>query len=143
VFRLKRVYTEATPSDGTRILVDRLWPRGLTKERARVDLWLRDLAPSADLRTWYGHDPTRFARFRERYRLELFRQRDALSTLAIEGERRTITLLHAAADSRRSNAAVLKELLEEVLGAGGPRRPGRTGSPARPAQPARHRRAAT
>ncbi|EQD36023.1 protein containing DUF488, partial [mine drainage metagenome] len=75
----------------------------MTKERADVDLWLRDLAPSDGLRKWYGHDPKRFDRFRERYRKELVRNRDPLASLAIQGERGTVTLLHAAADSSRSN----------------------------------------
>jgi uncharacterized protein YeaO (DUF488 family) len=80
-----------------------------------VEVWQRELAPSDELRRWYGHDPTRFARFRERYRLELLDQRDALAALALQAERSTITLLHAAKETGRSNAAVLKELIEEVL----------------------------
>ncbi len=118
MIRLKRVYDPPSPSDGTRVLVDRLWPRGLTKRAARVDIWQRDLAPSDELRTWYGHDVDRYPRFRERYRLELVRQRESIVNLALAGERRTVTLLYAAKDSRHSNAAVLGELLEEALAGG-------------------------
>ena len=71
VVALKRVYEPAEPSDGTRVLVERLWPRGLSKERAKVDLWLKNIAPSSELRTWYGHDPARYAEFRRRYEAEL------------------------------------------------------------------------
>lgn len=127
MIQVKRVYDPPMPSDGTRVLVDRLWPRGVTKARARVDVWQRDLAPSQELRFWYGHEPSRFLGFRKRYRLELFQQREALSMLAIEAELGTVTLLCAATDPNRSNAAVLKDLLEEVLEGGrapfAPRRP--------------------
>lgn len=115
MIRTKRVYDPPSPSDGQRVLVDRLWPRGLTKEKARIDSWRRDLAPSTDLRIWYGHDPAKFDRFRERYRTELLRQRDALATLAIASEKGTLTLVYGAKDPRFCNAAVLKELLEDVL----------------------------
>lgn len=126
MIRLRRVYDPPSSSDGVRILVDRLWPRGLTKERARVGAWRRDLAPSDGLRRWYGHDPARFTRFRERYRLELLQRREALATIAIQAERTTVTLLYAAKGSSRSNAAVLRELIEEVLGGGITKgRPGR------------------
>lgn len=126
MIQLKRAYERPSPSDGTRVLVDRLWPRGLTKEFVRVDDWRRELAPSTELRKWYGHDPARFSRFRERYRMELFRHREELASLAIQGERQRVTLLYAAMDARGSNAAVLKELLEEVLNGGrSPRNPRR------------------
>jgi uncharacterized protein YeaO (DUF488 family) len=121
MIRLKRVYDTPSASDGTRILVDRLWPRGVSKASARVDDWRRDLAPSAELRVWYGHEPAKFARFREQYRLELFRRRDELASLAIQGEREPLTLLYAAREPQTSNAVVLKELLEEVLEGGPPR----------------------
>ncbi len=119
MIRTKRVYDPASPSDGRRILIDRLWPRGLTKERARVDNWHKDLAPSSELRIWYGHDPAKFPRFRERYRTELLRQREALANLAVESKSGTVTLVYAAKDARHSNATILKELLEEIL-RGGP-----------------------
>lgn len=121
MIRTKRVYDPASPGDGHRILIDRLWPRGLTKEKARVDRWRRDLAPSTELRIWFGHDPEKFPRFRERYRTELLRQREALANLAVESETGTVTLVYAAKDTRHCNAIVLKELLEEIL-RGGPAR---------------------
>ena len=119
MIQVKRVYEPPSPSDGRRILVDRLWPRGLTKAVARVDEWERDLAPSQDLRIWYGHEPSKFHRFRERYRRELLQKSDALATLAIQIERETVTLLCAAKHPELSNAAVLKEVLAEVVEAGG------------------------
>ncbi len=112
--RLKRAYDSAAPGDGKRILVDRLWPRGVRKAAAHLDGWRRELAPSEELRRWYGHDPTRFGQFRLRYRVELLRQRDALASLVLEAERGPVTLVYAARDSATSNAAVLRELLEEL-----------------------------
>ncbi len=127
VIRTKRVYDPPLPTDGRRILVDRLWPRGLTKERARVDAWERDLAPSTELRIWFGHDVARFSSFRQRYRKELLRRRDALVALAREGERSPVTLVYAARDAEHCNATVLQELLKEVLEA----------APANPPPPSR------
>lgn len=120
MIQTKRVYDSPSRSDGKRVLIDRLWPRGLTKTAARVDRWERDLAPSAELRKWFGHDPRRFPVFRERYRMELLRHREALASLALDGEREPMTLVYAASDSEHCNAVVLKELLEEVLEGGGP-----------------------
>ena len=114
MIQTKRVYASPSRSDGRRVLIDRLWPRGLTKRQAQIDLWERELAPSSQLRTWFGHDPTKFARFRERYRAELMRHRDALVSLVLQSERETVTLVYAAKDPQHSNAAVLKELLEEI-----------------------------
>lgn len=120
MIRTKRAYDPPTPDDGLRVLIDRLWPRGITKERARIDRWSRELAPSTELRRWFGHDPNRFERFRERYRAELLRQRDALAALAVEAEKGPVTLVYAAKDDRHCNATVLKELLSEVLRGGLP-----------------------
>ena len=114
MIRTKRVYDPPSSSDGTRVLIDRLWPRGLTKERARVDRWAKELAPSAELRTWYGHEPAKYPRFRERYRAELLKQPDLLHELAMESERGPVTLLYAARDSHHCNAEVLEELLREL-----------------------------
>ncbi|HEV2404985.1 MAG TPA: DUF488 domain-containing protein [Ktedonobacterales bacterium] len=112
--RIKRAYEEPAPEDGVRVLVDRLWPRGLAKERARIDLWLKDVAPSAELRRWYGHDPERFAEFQSRYTAELAREpaRTALETLRDLARRGPVTLVFAAKDRARSNAAVLQDLLD-------------------------------
>jgi uncharacterized protein YeaO (DUF488 family) len=111
---MKRAYDAPSPDDGERILIDRLWPRGVRRDAAKLADWRTDLAPSAALRTWYAHDPAKFPRFRERYRAELFRHRDALADLVIKGERGRVTLVYAAKDAKRCNATVLKELLEEL-----------------------------
>jgi uncharacterized protein YeaO (DUF488 family) len=112
--RVKRAYEPARPEDGKRVLVDRLWPRGLARARAALESWRRELAPSTELRRWYGHDPAKFDRFRTRYRMELLRHRDALVNLVLDAERGPVTLVCAARDVQRSNAAVLKELVEEI-----------------------------
>ncbi|HEX2667758.1 MAG TPA: DUF488 family protein [Gammaproteobacteria bacterium] len=112
--KLKRVYLKPEPRDGFRVLVDRLWPRGLTKQKARVDRWLRDLAPSNTLRKWYGHDPRRWAGFKRRYRAELkgARQREALAELKrLRREQNTVTLLFSSREERFNNAAALKVFL--------------------------------
>jgi len=113
LFLTKRVYEPPARSDGVRILIDRLWPRGLRRELAQIDEWLRDLAPSTELRRWYGHDPAKFPQFREQYRAELLSHPDEIADLARRGARETITLLFAAAELRYSNARVLQELLME------------------------------
>lgn len=110
---LKRVYDEPDVSDGMRVLVDRLWPRGLSKERARVDVWLKEIAPSNELRKWFGHDPEKFAEFRRRYETELASEQgqEELKKLRELAKHGTITILFAAHDSEHSNAAVLRDLL--------------------------------
>jgi uncharacterized protein YeaO (DUF488 family) len=95
--RIKRAYREASPSDGIRILVDRVWPRGITKKRARIVEWRKDLAPSASLRKWFGHDPTRWNLFRRRYRTELKRSMEDLQKLACLSSKQTVTLVYSAA----------------------------------------------
>ncbi len=109
----KRVYDEPEPADGVRVLVDRLWPRGLSKERARVDVWLKDVAPSAELRAWFGHDPAKFAEFRRRYEAELASDpaRAALAELRALARTQPVTLVFAARDTAHCNAVVLRELL--------------------------------
>lgn len=111
--QLKRAYETVDASDGTRVLVDRLWPRGLSKAKAHVDLWLKEVAPSAELRTWYGHDPQRFEEFRRRYLLELESEvaGQALKQLRDLARQGTVTLLVGARDSEHSDGAVLLELL--------------------------------
>jgi uncharacterized protein YeaO (DUF488 family) len=113
MIRIKRVYEEPSPKDGTRILVDRLWPRGLTKERAAVKLWVKEVAPSTELRKWFHHDPTRWAEFEARYRKELRKREDALELLRQNASRGTVTLLYGARDPERNQAVVLKRVLEE------------------------------
>jgi uncharacterized protein YeaO (DUF488 family) len=109
--QIKRVYATPEAGDGKRILVDRLWPRGLTKERARVDLWLKDVAPSTELRKWFGHDPERWAEFNRRYRVELTKNREAFSLLKAEAAGGAVTLLYGAKDEKHNEAIVLKALL--------------------------------
>ncbi len=110
---LKRVYESPETSDGTRVLVERLWPRGLSKERAHVDVWLKDVAPSHELRKWFGHDPARFAEFRRRYEAELAADpaRSTLVELRELAAREHVTLVFAAHDAEFSNAGVLRDLL--------------------------------
>jgi uncharacterized protein YeaO (DUF488 family) len=111
MIKLKRVYESPSPKDGLRVLVERLWPRGLTKERAAVDLWLKDVAPSAELRKWFGHDPARWEQFQERYRQELRQKKDAVQLLRQKGKEGTVTLVYAARDEDHNGALVLKRLL--------------------------------
>lgn len=110
----KRVYDPPDRSDGARILVDRLWPRGLKKNGARIDAWRKDLAPGDALRRWYHHDPAKWDEFRARYRAELDAagKTGELGVLARRARRRTVTLLYAARDTARNNAVALKEILE-------------------------------
>jgi uncharacterized protein YeaO (DUF488 family) len=112
---LKRVYAEPSPQDGARVLVDRLWPRGLKKSDATLDAWLKDLAPSHELRKWFHAHPQQWKRFREQYLKELSNQtaHEALQRLYdLKGERRRLTLLYASRNEERNHAVVLKELVE-------------------------------
>lgn len=113
--RLKRAYDERSEDDGTRVLVDRIWPRGVTKERAAIDWWATGLAPSEELRRWFAHDPKRFDEFAERYEAELAGSADLerLRRLAAAGE---VTLVFGAKDRERNQAVVLKRLLEAAPG---------------------------
>jgi len=111
--KLKRVYEEPAPSDGTRILVDRLWPRGLTKEKAHVDLWLKDIAPSNELRKWFGHDPARWAEFRTRYHAELKHNPEQMALLEKAVAKGTATLIYGAKDEEHNEAVVLLQLLTQ------------------------------
>jgi len=110
---VKRAYEEPEESDGVRILVDRLWPRGLSKERAHIDFWAKELAPSTALRQWYGHDPEKWPEFRERYFAELEGKRGALAELLSSLEQGTATLIFSSKELRLNNAAALKEYLEK------------------------------
>lgn len=112
---IRRAYDEPTRNDGTRVLVDRLWPRGLSKERADVDWWCREVAPSDDLRRWFGHDPARWQEFRQRYRDELRGNDDLVEQLLERARSGRITLVHAARDREHNDAVVLREVLEERL----------------------------
>lgn len=107
---IKRVYEPATKADGKRILVDRLWPRGLSKAEAKVDLWLKDVAPSAELRKWFGHDPAKWEEFQKKYRDEL-QGSPALAELAALAKEGKVTLLYAAKDTEHCQATVLQDIL--------------------------------
>ena len=109
--RLKRAYEPPSPSDGYRVLIDRLWPRGVARANARLDEWAQELAPSTELRRWFGHDPARFAEFRQRYLEELSAQEDKLSELRGRARETTLTLVYGARDTEHNDAVVLAELL--------------------------------
>jgi uncharacterized protein YeaO (DUF488 family) len=112
MWKVKRVYEPPKATDGFRILVDRLWPRGLSKEKAAIQLWLREVAPSNALRKWYGHDPAKWPEFQRRYRQELAAKKDLIRQLrAAEKERGTVTLLFSSREERHNNAVALKKLL--------------------------------
>lgn len=112
---LKRAYEPAVPSDGYRILIDRLWPRGVSRERAKLDGWERELSPSTELRRWFGHDPGRFEEFRCRYVEELRGQRSRLTELRRRARGATLTLVYAAGDTEHNDAVVLAEVLRRGL----------------------------
>jgi uncharacterized protein YeaO (DUF488 family) len=109
---LKRVYEAPAKSDGARLLVERLWPRGLTKDKAAIEEWFKDLAPSPALRKWYGHDPAKWPEFRKRYRDELRRMPEAVERLRRRVGTGPVTFVYAAKDEERNSARVLKEFLE-------------------------------
>ena len=108
---IKRVYDEPGKDDGTRILIDRLWPRGLSKEKARVDLWLKEISPSTELRQWFAHDPAKWAEFKTRYCAELRQNGEQLTVLKQAIAKGTVTLLYGAKDEQHNDAIVLQELL--------------------------------
>ena len=107
MLRIKRVYEPQTRSDGRRILVDRLWPRGLSKKKAAVDEWMKDIAPSAELRRWFGHDPRRWPEFKRRYRHELRAHGDLLRDITARASRGPVTLVYGARDEAHNDAVVL------------------------------------
>ena len=112
--KIKRAYDKPARDDGYRVLVDRLWPRGISKQKAGIDLWLKDVAPSRELRQWFGHDPERWSEFQKRYRQEL-REGDgaaALRQLRAEARKGPVTLVYGARDEEHNNAVVLGQLLK-------------------------------
>jgi uncharacterized protein YeaO (DUF488 family) len=109
--KIKRVYEQPAKGDGKRILVDRLWPRGLTKEKASIDLWLKDIAPSTELRKWFGHDPDKWKEFKKRYYQELKNNKEPVAILNEELKTKVVTLLYGAKDEQHNEALVLKEWL--------------------------------
>lgn len=117
--KLKRAYEPATPMDGTRILVDRLWPRGVTKEAAAIDEWIKEIAPSTALRKWFGHDPARWQEFRRLYALEVRKRPQELRNLRARARQGPITLVYSAHDEAHNDAVVLRDIL---LGRSPPRK---------------------
>jgi uncharacterized protein YeaO (DUF488 family) len=109
--RLKRAYEPAAASDGDRVLIDRIWPRGVTREEAQLNEWAHELAPSTELRRWFAHDPARFGEFRRRYTAELAAQEGKLRELRQRAREGTLTLVYAARDTEHNDAVVLAELL--------------------------------
>ena len=111
--RLKRVYEPPSPDDGRRVLVDRLWPRGLSKADAAIDCWLKEIAPSTGLRRWFNHDPLRWTEFRDRYRAELGSHAGLLEELRAQARDGPLTLVYGARDELHNDAVVLRELLTQ------------------------------
>ena len=109
--KLKRAYEPPTPDDGMRILIDRLWPRGVTKERAAIDQWMKDISPSTELRKWFGHDPARWDEFRRRYAKEVHQHAELLDQLRSLAREGPITLVYSARDEKHNDAIELRELI--------------------------------
>lgn len=113
-FTIKRVYEAVSREDGTRILIDRLWPRGLAKEKARIDLWSKDIAPSTGLRVWFDHDPAKWPEFRTCYRAELRTKPELMAEIVERAKDGAVTLLYAAKDKKHNHALLLLEELERL-----------------------------
>jgi uncharacterized protein YeaO (DUF488 family) len=115
MIKIKRVYDEPSKDDGYRILVDRLWPRGLTKEKANINLWLKEIAPSNELRKWYSHDPKKWNFFKEKYKVELKEEEEFLNQIKkIEKEKGTLTLLYSSKEPNLNNAIALAEIINPL-----------------------------
>ncbi len=112
---IKRIYEEATDADGTRILVDRLWPRGISKEKAQLAYWAKNISPSNELRKWYQHDPTKWDEFRQRYYAEIESNPDALAELKDHLKADAVTFLYSSKETRLNNAVALKAFIENSL----------------------------
>jgi uncharacterized protein YeaO (DUF488 family) len=113
MLKIKRIYESVEKTDGIRVLVDRIWPRGISKERAHLDLWLKEIAPSDALRKWFGHDPKRWTGFTAKYRKELAPRKDLLRRLkALEAENGSVTLLYSARDPLHNQAVALRKILK-------------------------------
>jgi uncharacterized protein YeaO (DUF488 family) len=114
MIKLKRAYEKPSPDDGFRVLVERLWPRGVSKEEAELDLWLKEVAPSPELRRWYSHDVARWSEFQKRYRAELKEKMDSLKLLKEKSREGNVTLVYAARDQDHNSALLLKQALDAV-----------------------------
>lgn len=115
MLKIKRVYEKAAPGDGVRYLVERLWPRGMKKEELLMEAWLKDVAPSPALRTWFAHDPAKWKEFQRRYRTELVKNPDGWKPIVAAAKRGNVTLLYSARDTEHNSALLLKDFLEERL----------------------------
>ena len=115
MLKVKRVYESAAADDGARFLVERLWPRGMKKEKLKMDAWLKDVAPTADLRRWFAHDPLKWKEFQQRYRAELGKDPDSWRPIVDAGKRGNVTLLYSARDTEHNSALVLKSFLERRI----------------------------
>ena len=113
MIKIKRVYDPVSADDGKRILVDRLWPRGIKKEKAHIDEWLKEISPSNELRKWYSHDPAKWAEFKKRYKQELAGEGERLKKIKAEARKQTVTLLFSSKELERNNAVALKEMLDQ------------------------------
>jgi uncharacterized protein YeaO (DUF488 family) len=113
-FQIKRIYEDPSDEDGYRVLTDRLWPRGVSKEMAQLDEWMKEIAPSPELRTWFDHDPGRFERFKKKYETELAEKTEPAEKLMEVAGNQTVTLLYAAKDENHNHAIVLKEFLDKA-----------------------------
>jgi uncharacterized protein YeaO (DUF488 family) len=113
MINLKRAYEPAAKTDGERILVERLWPRGVSKDRAKIDLWLKEVAPSTELRKWFGHDPEKWQQFRRRYAAELKEKVEVIKMLKQKAKKGRVTFVYAARDEEHNGALALKEFLEK------------------------------
>ncbi len=115
MIKKKRVYTPSSEEDGVRILVDKLWPRGMQKEKARIHLWMKEIAPSDDLRKWFSHDPEKWEEFKKRYEKQLAAKQELLQKIKqLEKERKIITFLYAAKNTEYNNAVALKAIIEKI-----------------------------
>jgi uncharacterized protein YeaO (DUF488 family) len=113
MLKIKRVYDPVSADDGKRILVDRLWPRGIKKEKAHIDEWLKEISPSNELRKWYSHDPAKWAEFKKRYKQEIAGKEGLLKKIKAEARKQTVTLLFSSKELERNNAVALKEMLDQ------------------------------
>ena len=113
MLKIKRVYDEYEKSDGLRVLIDRLWPRGLSKEKAHVDIWLKDIAPSTELRKWFGHDPEKWNEFKKKYSKELNDNKEVVAKMVELVDENEVTLVYGAKDEEHNDAVVLKEYLDK------------------------------
>jgi len=113
MIKIRRIYDPASPDDGKRIYIDRLWPRGMKKEEVKIDEWLKEISPSDSLRKWFGHDPAKYAEFKRRNTKELGKHSETLERIRKEGKKETVTLLFSAKDVEHNNATVMKEILSK------------------------------